>query len=113
MQTDWETGIPPIYVAVDVFVGGTVRHGALAADGFHFFDCTDPLQNSICSKDSVEGWRYRQAEESTYLDLLVFNQRQGMINMANGLSFSPYSNAMRGLMSPWGWQEATSQDFSG
>jgi len=67
-ETDWEVGLPPPYVDVEVFIYGQVRRGRIA-DGFFRFSDTypamrggHPLGNMVGDVDRIEAWRYVAAE---------------------------------------------------
>jgi len=64
-ETDWEIGLPPPYVDVEVFIYGQVRSGRIADGFFRFSDTAPgmrgghPLQNMVGDVDRITAWRYR------------------------------------------------------
>lgn len=62
-ETDWELGLPPYDVPVEVFVGDHLRSGIRSSwspSYFRFDDCTHPQQNVVAPLEFVTAWRYNQ-----------------------------------------------------
>lgn len=82
MDTSWRVGAAPntYGIVFEVFFHGSVRRAMCAGQFMHLLDCTHPQQNTLCSRDEITAYRFRQEAHSEHEARMLRNNFEAQMN---------------------------------